>query len=145
MFSKTSPNSQINTRSSHPEMFCKFHRILFNKVTVPEFHNFIWKDTGTGVFLRNLQIFKNNYFQEHLWMTDSKLYLKETPTQVFSCEFCELFNNTHFREHLQTAGSKTPVRGFLFNKDASLTTWKPLAVSEKDSSACLFLWILYNF
>ena len=24
--------------------------------------------------------------------------LKETPTQVFSCEICEIFNNTYFKE-----------------------------------------------
>ena len=29
--------------------------------------------------------------------------LKETPTQVFSCEICEFFRNTYFEEHLQTA------------------------------------------
>ena len=32
-----------------------------------------------------------------------QLYLKETPTQLFSCEFCENFKNTFFEEHLQTA------------------------------------------
>ena len=37
---------------------------------------------------------------------------KETPTQVFSCEFCELFRNTYFVEDLWTAGSETPVRLF---------------------------------
>ena len=31
---------------------------------------------------------------------------KETPTQVFSCEFCEFFNNTYFIKHLRTAGSE---------------------------------------
>ena len=25
----------------------------------------------------------------------------ETPTQVFSCEYCEIFNNTYFEEHLR--------------------------------------------
>ena len=29
--------------------------------------------------------------------------LKKIPTQVFSCEFCEIFKNTYFVEHLQTA------------------------------------------
>ena len=31
-----------------------------------------------------------------------QLYLKETPTQVFSCEYCEIFKNTYFGEHLRT-------------------------------------------
>ena len=30
-------------------------------------------------------------------------YSKETPAQVFSCEFCEIFKNTYFLEHLRTA------------------------------------------
>ena len=53
------------------------------------------------------EIFKDNYFEEHLWTTASKLIKKETLTQMFFCEFCELFKNTYFKEHLRTAGSKT--------------------------------------
>ena len=34
-----------------------------------------------------------------------QLYLKETPAQVFSCEYCKIFNNTYFEEHLRTAAS----------------------------------------
>ena len=30
---------------------------------------------------------------------------KETPTQVFSCEFCEFFKNTFFTEHLRKTAS----------------------------------------
>ena len=37
------------------------------------------------------------------------------------------------------AGSKTPVRGFLFNKVASLTAWRSLTVLERDSSTGIFL------
>ena len=28
---------------------------------------------------------------------------KGTPTQIFSCEYCEIFKNTFFEEHLRTA------------------------------------------
>ena len=48
---------------------------------------------------------------------------KETPTQVFSHKFSKFFKNTYFVEDLRTAVSETPVRGSLFNKAASLTTW----------------------
>ena len=34
-----------------------------------------------------------------------RLAKKETPTQVFSCEFCEIFKNTFFTEHLWTTAS----------------------------------------
>ena len=32
-------------------------------------------------------------------------YQKQTPTQVFSCEYCEIFKSTYFDGHLQTAAS----------------------------------------
>ena len=32
-------------------------------------------------------------------------FVKETPAQVFSCEYCEIFKNTYFEEHLWTAAS----------------------------------------
>ena len=35
-----------------------------------------------------------------------QLYLKETPTQVFSCKICDIFKNAYFEEHLQTASFK---------------------------------------
>ena len=31
--------------------------------------------------------------------------LKNTPTQAFFCEFCEIFKNTHFEKHQRTAAS----------------------------------------
>ena len=34
-----------------------------------------------------------------------QLYYKKTPTQVFSCEHCEIFKSTYFKEHLRTAAS----------------------------------------
>ena len=95
-------------------------------------------------FCEICEIFKNNYFEEHLWATASKLYLKrDSNTDVFLW-ICELYKNIYFVEHLQTAGSETPVRGSLFNKEASLTAWGPLTVLERDLSAGISLWILWN-
>ena len=34
-----------------------------------------------------------------------QLYLKETPTQTLSSEYCKVFKNTYFERHLQTAAS----------------------------------------
>ena len=34
-----------------------------------------------------------------------QFYQKETPTLMFSCEYCENFKNTYFEEHLQTTAS----------------------------------------
>ena len=38
-----------------------------------------------------------------------QLYSKETPTQVFSCEICEIFKNIYLAEHLWTTGSITSI------------------------------------
>ena len=39
-----------------------------------------------------------------------QLYLKESLTRMFSCEFCEISKNTFFTEHLQTTASVETVR-----------------------------------
>ena len=57
--------------------------------------NFI-KDTPTQVF--SWKNFKNNFSAEHLqWL----LLSKQTPTQVFTSEICNIFKNTFFTEHLR--------------------------------------------
>ena len=33
------------------------------------------------------------------------VFSKVVPTQMFSCEYCEIFKSTYFEEHLQTAAS----------------------------------------
>ena len=75
------------------------------------------KKTPTQVlFCEICKLFKKIYFEEHLQMSTSKLYIKKD-----SCELCELFKSTYFVEDLQTAGSETPVRESLFKKVASPT------------------------
>ena len=34
---------------------------------------------------------------------DLQLYEKDTPAQVFSCEYFRIFSSTYFEKHLQTA------------------------------------------
>ena len=42
----------------------------------------------------------------HRIVAGMQLYYKETPTQKFSSEYCEIFlKNTYFEEHLLTAAS----------------------------------------
>ena len=55
-------------------------------------------------------------------MFASKLYLKRD------------YNTDVFVVDLRMAGSETPIRGSLFNKVASMTTWKHLTVLERDPS-----------
>ena len=48
------------------------------------------------------------------------------------------YSRTLIKKLLRTAGSKTPVQGFLFNKVESLTAWRSLTVLERDSRAKFF-------
>ena len=50
------------------------------------------------------KVFSEQFFNFHRKTPEGlQLYQKETPTQVFSCEYCEIFKNTYFGEHLRTA------------------------------------------
>ena len=90
------------------------------------------------------KLFKSNYFEEHLWMPSSKLYLKrDYNTSVFLWTL--LFKKTYLVVDLRMTGSETPIRWSLFNKVASETTWKYLAVLERDSSKGIYPWALWNF
>ena len=40
---------------------------------------------------------------------DGKLILKESLTQVFSCEYYKTFKNTYFDENLRTTASAVPL------------------------------------
>ena len=58
--------------------------------------------------LNNLVNFRGKHLCWSLFNKGSlikSLYLKETPTQVFSFEICQIYKNTYFEEHLQTAAS----------------------------------------
>ena len=91
------------------------------------------------------KLFKNNYLEEHQLTSASKHYLKrDSNTVVFLWILCII------QEHLFCRGSMNgwfwiPVRGSLFNKAASLTGWRHLAVLERDSRAGISMWILRNF
>ena len=47
-------------------------------------------------------VLPNKSLQKSSWLQH---YQKQTPTQVFSCEYCEIFKSTYFDGHLQTAAS----------------------------------------
>ena len=52
-----------------------------------------------------------------MFLKISKLFFnKETPTQEFSWEYCEIFKNTNFEEHLGTVASE------VYNE---LNNWMP--------------------
>ena len=45
-------------------------------------------------------------FSKVAGLTLVTLLKKETLTQVFSCEYCEIYKNTYFEEHLQKGASE---------------------------------------
>ena len=45
------------------------------------------------------------YSQENSCISGLQFYLKETPTLMLSCEYCETFKDTYFEEYLRTAAS----------------------------------------
>ena len=66
---------------------------------------------------------KRLYFEEHLWMSASKLYLKRDYNKgVFLWTL--LFKNTYFVVDKQMGGSETKIRLSLFNKIVRVTGWK---------------------
>ena len=67
---------------------------------------------------------KRVYFEEHLWMSASKLYLKrDYNTGVFL--WALLFKNTNFVVDLRMAGSEAPNRGLSLIK---LQVWRPESI-----------------
>ena len=50
-----------------------------------------------------------------------KTFIKETPTQVFSCEICKMFKNTYFEEHQQAS---------VFNKVAGFAKYLRTPISK---------------
>ena len=56
------------------------------------------------MFLKILQILQENTCVG-VSTAGLQLYWKQAPTQLFSCEICEIFKNTYFVEHLRTAAS----------------------------------------
>ena len=59
------------------------------------------------LFLKILQYPQETPVLESLFKNVADLsicnFIKETPTQVCSCEYCKIFNTTYFEKHLQTA------------------------------------------
>ena len=79
---------------------------------------FLKKKTLWPLFMDSVKLSKNWPCWSHIDLgliacsrnRGLQLYLKETPTQVFSCELCEIFKNTFFMEHLQTTASRNRMK-----------------------------------
>ena len=107
VFWKTSQNSQANTRSSHPEVFCKKMFLKYLKISqkTPLPESLFWQSCRIETWnceKQPLEMFyktrflKNfpNFPEENLWRSlfliqlqfwGPKAFLKKPPTQVLSC------------------------------------------------------------
>ena len=90
-----------NLKSLRWSRWCRnSHRRCSMKSTVLKiFAIFTGKHLCCSLFLIKLQAFRH------------AIYEKETVTQVFSYEYCEIFKNTYFEKHLRTA---TPDDGMMW-------------------------------
>ena len=79
------------------------------------------------------KLYKNNYFEDNLWTSVSKLYLKRDSNTGAFLWFLWIIQEHLFVKDLQTTGSETPVWGSLFNKVASQVAWRNLTVLEIES------------
>ena len=117
-----------HTQNSHQGMFCQnmFLKSLqnsqennfsgvffFNNVanwkpkTVRNSH---WRRSVKKGILKNFANFAKKllcwslfFIKLQFWEPATLLKLKKTPTQVLSCETCQIFKNDYFEEHLSTA------------------------------------------
>ena len=120
MFLETSQNSQEST--------CVRVSFLI-KLPASGLQLFLKETLEQAFYCEFCEISKNTFVTEHLWATASEpqkvvcrcfskkvflrlflknlqaeclqLYLKKTPTKVFSCEVCEIFKNALFTERLR--------------------------------------------
>ena len=159
---------QVNTRSSHREVFCKnmFLKIFQNSqknvlAGVPfliklQTGNLKLSEAATGdLMLKEVFLKRRTCVSEpavHRFSTQNRFFgiihkthrkrpvLKslfnkvavlgsatlsgKTPTQMLSCEICEIFKNNYFEEHLWPSASKLYLK--------------------RDSNTGVFLWILWR-
>ena len=113
--------SQISPENKTPVL-----ESLFNKVAVLRACNVIKKIRTQELSCKICEVFKNNYFEEHLWTTTVySLYSKrDSDTGAFRCIL-------------------RIIQQSLFNKVARLTAQWPLTVLERDSSTGTSLWIFW--
>ena len=71
-----------------------YRRCSIKKAVLKNFAKFIGKHLCWSLFLINLQTYK------------PATLLEKTPTQVLSCECCEIFKNIYIKGHLWTTASE---------------------------------------
>ena len=75
-----------------------------------KFTNFLkqqkqWRCSVKNVFIKISQYSHENTCVGVTLQAFRIATLLETPTQMFSCEYCKIFKDTYFKEHLRTTAS----------------------------------------
>ena len=86
----------LKLQISKPKKLCQFQKqspeVLCKKAVLKNLAIFTGKALCWSPFL----------IEWHAWR--AAILLKETPTQVFSCDYCKIFKSTYFQENLRTIG-----------------------------------------
>ena len=100
----------------------KLYNFIMMNRSIESFENFQKQSPGVilwkKMFLNNLQ---NS--QEIHRLQACNFTRKETPTQVFSCEFCEIFRNIFFLEHLRWLLLNLRILNFRLFIFLNMTNW----------------------
>ena len=112
---KRSPRSEANRPSSkhgHKYSKCKKCFSMMMLICINQHLSSIWSSIHEKVDRDIRYIAKLEYRKLEI-LDMLQLYLKDTPAQVFFCDFCEIFKNFFFTEHLQTTTSDNIMK-FIF-------------------------------
>ena len=67
----------------------------------------VWNNHGILILIdlwRKTKQWLKKYEKMTILYSDLQLYQKETPTQIFSWQYCEIYKNSYFEEHLWRVG-----------------------------------------
>ena len=89
--------------------FCSIIKIL-TKLSQMKFRGSHRRFSVKKSVLKNCSIFTGKHLCWTIFLTKlqarrSQLFWEETPTQVFSCEYCKILKKTFLAEHLRTTAS----------------------------------------
>ena len=76
---------------------------------------------------KNFAIFIRKYlYWSPFSFFQKRFYQKDTPTQVFSCEYSEISKNTYFEEHVRTAASEVSLESDCLGLSFCTVTFKTI-------------------
>ena len=98
---------------------CEYCKVFKNSFFIEHHQKQSFADALQNGVLKNFENSKGKHLCQSLFLKNLQaeglqLYLKNTPTQVFSCEVCEIFRNTFFYRTPRVIASTSPVAASVF-------------------------------